>query len=386
VRRALAAAATLTLSVTLSATPARAADPAITLSASSATVVFGEEVTLSGEVTPAAAGETVEVRDDADQVVTTSTTGATGSFSSTVVPTATVTLHAVWGATVSAPVTVEVRAVVHVALPPVRLFDEITVRGTVAPAVPGQTAVVELTKGGSVITTRHARIGRAGGFDATFPIETPGRYRARAWFSDATHLKDGDVSDPRSTPLPSLSEGSHGPFVELLERRLAALHYRVVRIDQRFDFRTADAVLAFRKVQGMARVLTVEASTWRALADPEAPRARSRGDGFHIEVDQTRQVLYAVQDGDITDILHISSGKPSTPTRDGTFHVIRKVAGFSPNHLYYPSYFDGYRALHGWTEVPTYPASHGCVRIPYWNALFVYAVAKIGTPVLVYHS
>jgi len=73
-------------------------------------------------------------------------------------------------------------------------------------------------------------------------------------------------------------------------------------------------------------------------------------------------------------------------TRDGYFRIYRKLAGFSPNHLYYPSYFDGLRALHGWTEVPTYNASHGCVRIPYWNAQWVYGLADYGTRVVIYHS
>ena len=53
--------------------------------------------------------------------------------------------------------------------------------------------------------------------------------------------------------------------------------------------------------------------------------------------------------------------------------------------LRYPSYRDGLRALHGWTDVPTYAASHGCVRIPYWNAIWVYGLADIGTRVAVYH-
>jgi lipoprotein-anchoring transpeptidase ErfK/SrfK len=65
--------------------------------------------------------------------------------------------------------------------------------------------------------------------------------------------------------------------------------------------------------------------------------------------------------------------------------VFRKLAGHSENRLYYPSYFDGLRALHGWTEVPTYAASHGCVRIPYWNAIWTYRQAEYGTPVVVYH-
>jgi lipoprotein-anchoring transpeptidase ErfK/SrfK len=95
--------------------------------------------------------------------------------------------------------------------------------------------------------------------------------------------------------------------------------------------------------------------------------------------------LYAVEDRRIVAILHVSTGKPSTPTRDGVFRVARKIAGFSPNRLYFPSYFDGNRALHGWTEVPTYAASHGCVRIPYWNALWVYGLADFGVRVAVYH-
>jgi lipoprotein-anchoring transpeptidase ErfK/SrfK len=134
----------------------------------------------------------------------------------------------------------------------------------------------------------------------------------------------------------------------------------------------------------MDRVFSVGAATWRALADPLVPHARRDWRGFHIEVDQTRQVLYTVEDGAVTNILHVSTGAGGA-TRDGTFRVHRKLAGFSANRLYYPSYFDGLRALHGWTEVPTYAASHGCVRIPYWNAIWTYRLATYGTRVVVYH-
>ena len=112
---------------------------------------------------------------------------------------------------------------------------------------------------------------------------------------------------------------------------------------------------------------------------------RDRSDGFHIEVDQTRQVLVTVRDGQAENIIHVSTGKPSTPTRDGSFHVYSKLAGFSPKQLYYPSFFDGERAIHGWTDVPTYAASHGCVRIPYWVTLWMFDQDPIGTPVLIYH-
>jgi lipoprotein-anchoring transpeptidase ErfK/SrfK len=214
----------------------------------------------------------------------------------------------------------------------------------------------------------------------------PGTYRVRATFADDTHLRGKALDGPDATPLPSLHQGSHGRFVRLLERRLVELHYRLEGVDRRYDLRTADAVVAFRKVQGMDRVFTVGPTVWRALADPIVPHARADTQAFHFEVDQTHQVLLTVERGAVTSISHISTGKPSTPTHDGSFRVYRKVATLTGGGLYWPSYFDGLRALHGYVEVPTYPASHGCVRIPYWNAKWVYRHAPIGTRVIVYHT
>lgn len=385
-RRTLGTILSVLLMLALSATSASADPTSLSLSVSASKIVAGDTVTLSGTVSPAAAGETVEIHDEADAIVATATTDAAGAFGADLAPKETAAYRAVWAGVASDPVTVAVRASVTVRLAPVRLFDEATVHGRVQPSVAGGKVLVTLSLGGKVVATIHARLGSGGAFSAMFTVERPGRYRARATFSDADHLPGGAASPARATPLPSVHDGSSGVFVGLLEQRLVDLHYRLEDVDRDYDVRTGDAVVAFRKVQGMSRVFTVDAAVWRALADPIVPRARSRDDGFHIEVDQTRQVLYTVQDGEITNVLHISSGKPSTPTRDGNFHVARKIAGFSPNHLYFPSYFDGNRALHGWTDVPTYAASHGCVRIPYWNARFIYGLAKIGTPVIVYHS
>jgi lipoprotein-anchoring transpeptidase ErfK/SrfK len=41
-------------------------------------------------------------------------------------------------------------------------------------------------------------------------------------------------------------------------------------------------------------------------------------------------------------------------------------------------------AFHAYPEVPTSPASHGCVRVSYPEAVTVYDFAKVGTPVYVY--
>ena len=357
----------------------------ITLSASSGTITFGKHVTLSGSATGAPAGSTIQIRNAADLLVASLTTDATGDFSAQFKPSASDSYVAVLGDGTSGPVAVGVRAVVSARMGAVRLFDHVVVRGTVGPARPGSPVVVELTKDGRTVETRSVTMGAAGGFGARFTVPKPGTYRARASFSAPDLLRGRARTPADATPLPHLSSGSSGRFVRLLEGRLVELDYRLVGTkDGRYDFRTADAVVAFHKVQRMDRTDGVSVATWRRLADPIQPHPRRDWQGFHFEVDQTKQVLYTVEDGDITNVLHVSTGAGGL-THDGAFRVRAKIAGFSPNRLYYPSYFDGYRALHGWPEVPTYAASHGCVRIPYWNARWVYGLADYGTPVVIYH-
>ena len=379
----VASAVTITVALLLAA-PA-SAQTAPTLSADAAKIDFGQGVTLSGTAPGAAAGTTVEIRNGVGASIATPTTDAAGAFSAVIEPHGTDTYVAVIGGATSEPVTVGVRAVLSARMSPVRLFDRVVVRGTVGPARPGSSVVVALTKGRRTVDTRRVTMGSAGGFRARFTIPDPGTYRAKASFSASDVLKGSARSHADTTPLPRLSSGSAGRFVKLLEARLVELDYRLVDTkDGRYDFRTADAVVAFHKVQRMERSFSVREATWRRLADPIKPGAHHDWRGFHFEVDQTKQVLYTVEDGDITNVLHVSTGAGGA-THDGRFRVWGKTAGFSPNHLYYPSYFDGYRALHGWTEVPTYAASHGCVRIPYWNAQWVYGLADYGTRVVIYH-
>ena len=357
----------------------------LTLSASDDTIEFGERVTLSGTSSVALAGTTVEIVDAAGTVVASDEMNAAGAFEASIPPDGTNTYHARLGEATSEAVTVRVRAVLSARLSPVRLFDTVVVRGTVAPARPGERVTVVLSRGGRTAARRTVQVRADGVYRATLPIDRVGTYRAVASFAAEDLLRAKARAGADATPLPNLSAGDRGVFVGLLERRLVELHYRLAGAkDRSFDFRTADAVVAFHKVQGMERVFVVREATWRRLAQPRVPRPERGGNGFHFEVDQTRQVLYTVEDGEITNILHVSTGAGGA-TRDGSFRVHRKLAGFSPNHLYYPSYFDGLRALHGWTEVPTYAASHGCVRIPYWNAQWVFGLADYGTPVVIYH-
>jgi lipoprotein-anchoring transpeptidase ErfK/SrfK len=51
--------------------------------------------------------------------------------------------------------------------------------------------------------------------------------------------------------------------------------------------------------------------------------------------------------------------------------------------LPYASYFNAGIAFHEYADVPTYPASHGCVRVPAPEAPGVYAFATTGIVVVV---
>lgn len=356
----------------------------VTLDASDRKVEFGKKVTLSGTSTGAPAGSLVQILDQASAEIATATTQGSGAFSATIEPQGTNTYVAVLANATSNTVTVRVRSVLSVRMGQVRLFDRVVVRGQVAPARDGGKVDVVLLRSGNRVRTKHVAMAANGSFSTRFTIEAPGTYRAQATFSASDLLGGSARSGADSTPLPNLSSGSSGTFVRLLEKRLFDLHYRLAgRTDGRYDVRTADAVVAFHKVQGMARTSTAKEATWRRLADPRMPHAVKDWRGFHFEVDQSRQVLYTVKGGDITNVLHVSTGANGA-THNGIFRVFSKIAGFSPRRLYYPSFFDGQRALHGWTEVPTYPASHGCVRIPYWNAKWVYALADYGVRVVIY--
>ena len=374
------------LSVALS-TPAFARGPAtaLTLKASSTRVTFGASVTFTVAVVPPTAGSAVSILDASGSILASGATAADGTFTANVQPHANLVAHATSSGVDSAPFSVGVRPVVTLASSPVRLFDHVTVRGTFKPARQGSEVTVELQHRGDVVATKRPTMDAQGRFHTTFRVPLAGSYHARATL-DASDLLPGRASTtPSVTPLPDLALGAHGAFVLLLERRLVELHYHLVGVDQAFDYRTADAVMAFRKVQGMARTTSVDGAVWRALGSPRLFVPRNHDHGFHIEVDQTRQVLATVQDGQVVAMIHVSTGKTSTPTHDGSFHVSSKLAGFSSKGLYYPSFFDGERAIHGWTDVPTYAASHGCVRVPYWVAQWIFALDPVGTPVIVYH-
>jgi lipoprotein-anchoring transpeptidase ErfK/SrfK len=178
---------------------------------------------------------------------------------------------------------------------------------------------------------------------------------------------------------PALRLGARGPSVRELERQLARQHY-AVRRDGFFGSEDVEAVYAFQKVHGLARTGAVDGALWRRILTDQTPAARYAGD--HVEIDKARQVIFIVRGGKVVLVVPTSTGATgNTPL--GAWHVYRKVGGFDWV-LYYPSYFLRGFAVHGYPDVPPYPASHGCARIPMWIAQTVYAMIPFGSTVYVY--
>jgi L,D-transpeptidase catalytic domain len=374
----------LTLASIAASPAAKAQDPpSLTLNASDTEVRYGDTVKLTGKLDPAAGGEPVEITDEAGNIVASSVTDGDGRYSESLKLSRTLTLTARTVSAMSEPLKVRVSAIVTAHLSRVLPFGYAVARGSVVPGHDGDRVVVKLVSSGKPVKVRKVRLNGTH-FKTRFYVPRPGTFAVRASFADEHHSFGSDTSASRATSTPSLSIGDDGLYVRLLEQRLADLNYHIAGIGGSFDYRTSDALRAFNKVQGRARLGTADSSTWNALGSPIVPKPRATKPAVHWEVDQTRQVALYVKDGKVVRIIHVSTGAGGA-THDGVYAVHRKLAGYSGNRLYYPSYFDGLRAFHGWPEVPTYAASHGCVRLPMWIATWVYDRAPIGIEVRVYH-
>jgi lipoprotein-anchoring transpeptidase ErfK/SrfK len=68
----------------------------------------------------------------------------------------------------------------------------------------------------------------------------------------------------------------------------------------------------------------------------------------------------------------------------GRFRVYRRTFGTNALGMVHTSYFIRGYAIHGYHSVPTFPASHGCLRVPIPNALSIYRWLSFGDRVDVY--
>jgi peptidoglycan hydrolase-like protein with peptidoglycan-binding domain len=257
--------------------------------------------------------------------------------------------------------------------------------------VPGQQVTVRLYRGRhrieAVTVTVNPGRDNTGQFVVGFSVKRTGRYRVAASHV-GTPQQVTMVADPRHLRIvpTDLRPGTRGATVRLLQRRLAALHYAVPRSGV-YDEGTARAVLAFRKVTGLARTGETSRHLFDLLQQGRgAFHVRYPSHGRHVEANLSRQVLAEIEPGGhVRRIYPLSSGKPSTPTVLGSFHFYSKSPGTNAKGMFMSNYFIRGYAIHGYPDVPVYAASHGCLRIPNADAVAVYSWVRIGDRIDVYY-
>jgi lipoprotein-anchoring transpeptidase ErfK/SrfK len=218
--------------------------------------------------------------------------------------------------------------------------------------------------------------------EATGGVSAPAEAQAK--------VARADYAAPEQGPAPvAKPRGAKVPGTRQVQTRLAKLGYLPKRaIDGVAGYQTQQAVLAFQAWNGLARDGVVGPMTTAALKSARRPKPRAGGPAHRIEVYRDRGVALLVEAGRTKRAIHVSSGGPGTETPSGSYAVFRKeLRSWSvpfQTWLPYASYFNQGIAFHEYPDVPPYPASHGCVRVPAPEAKGVYAFATIGTKVLVY--
>jgi hypothetical protein len=269
---------------------------------------------------------------------------------------------------------------------------KVTVAGTLRPYVKGQKVTVLLKRGKKTIERRKLHVrpkgksGKVGKFSLSDKLIKPGRYGAEA-FHDKNAVLGGSKDQTRRFHIryPDLSPGESGDAVKVFNKLLAELGY-VNDENHSYDSATGRAVLAFRKVNGMARKESSSPGIFKKLAKGKGGfNLKHPGAGKHVEADLSRQVMVLASGGEVEEIYHISSGAPATPTILGKYHFYRKDAGYNSLGMYYSAYFIRGYATHGYHDVPAYPASHGCLRNPIPDSVHIYNWIDIGDPIYVYN-
>ncbi len=176
------------------------------------------------------------------------------------------------------------------------------------------------------------------------------------------------------------------------QRLLTDLGYPAGPVDGIDGAQTRRGLCAWRQLEGLPvsrqPLQPGELEALRATTGlPAAPAGRG------VTVDKTCQVVYYRQDGVWRFVHTASTGADGLP-RTGSYEIQRTREGWHTSTLY-PApdpnmyntlYFHGAIAIHGSNNVPTDPASAGCVRVTPPAADQLFADLRIGDPVEVIGS
>ena len=212
-----------------------------------------------------------------------------------------------------------------------------------------------------------------------------------------------------------LVKGATGDDVKMVQQRLYELGFDPGGVDGIYGTSTIQAVWAFEKlVLGTPRDKTsgqVTPAMWARMEQPLGvePR-RPNASPTHVEVYLPEQVLVVFKDNKPILISHVSTGSDQdwcevvkvdnddgtqtekgvcgkSITPGGIFYFNRRYPGWRESELgrmWNPVYFNYGIAVHGAGNVPNYPASHGCVRIPLHIGNYFPTLVKYGDQVFVF--
>lgn len=222
---------------------------------------------------------------------------------------------------------------------------------------------------------------------------------------EGTDEGDDEGADPSAEPeepeVPDyIQYGEVSDRVGELQQRLQDLGYFITSVDNAYGGETQQAVFALQKAGGLYRDGVVGDQTQAAADDGVVPQAETSS-GKVLEIDIDRQLVLAVEDGEIVRIINASSGNGETyealgntyraNTPRGSFAVYREenrmyASGLELGDMWRPKFFTGGIAVHGSASVPAFPASHGCVRVSNGAMDWIWDTwgAPAGTPVVVY--
>jgi Putative peptidoglycan binding domain/L,D-transpeptidase catalytic domain len=367
--------------------PGRAlAADVVTLHVGPNPVRYGAPLLLDGTIEPAVANETVGIYARSGRAlsrVASATTDGLGTFSLALVAKKHIVLVAqgedeFGNPVASQPASVRLEPRVAVSLEGSRRIGaRLVLVGRVRPRTAGSVTVTD------GVMERRIRPGPGGRFHADLTTTRAFRYRVGVRLHPAFGYVGWHASRSVRVKVPLLSSGARGPAVRWLQQTLAGDDgYALPGISSIFDAATVDAVLAFQRVHGLPMTGVVDRRLWELIGTSGRPRARIPF-GDHIEVDKSRQLLFEVRAGTVVSVTRVSTGATgNTPV--GHWHVYGKSPGFNAKGMYDSLFFLRGFAIHGYVSVPTYPASHGCVRTPLWFAPGIYSRWGVGSSVYVF--
>lgn len=199
---------------------------------------------------------------------------------------------------------------------------------------------------------------------------------------NATGTPIGCVGYP-TTPVSAVITGSSRPTVARGQQRLLDFGFWLSAADGNYGLTTSQAVMAFQKWSNLPASGVLDENTAAALNRNQCRPTPSRTGADMFVIDKGEQLGWVVRGARAEWILNVSTGgnyryvtvdkrtgvkiDDVAITRSGTFDVYRihdEVAyEGSLGTLYRPRFVDGGIAVHGYTSVPNYPASHGCIRV-----------------------